>query len=85
VYGLAGGSAPDFSPSADKYVGILERGLITTCIMTGQFLLVPLVILPRLVLKEPRVRDICYATLCRTELLASVALAVAIGVMLRVL
>lgn len=84
VYGLAGGSVPDFSPSANKYVGILERVLVTASVVTGQFLLVPLVTLPRLVLKRPQVGD-SHATLYRTELLASVALAVAIGVILRVL
>ena len=85
VYGLVDGSAPDFSRSANKYMGILERGLITTCVMTGQFLLVPLVTLPRLLLEGPQVRDSRHATLYITELLASVALAVAIGLVLRLL
>jgi hypothetical protein len=85
VYGLAGGSAPDFSPSANKYTGILERGLITTCVMTGQLLLMPLVSLPRLILKEPQGRNSKHATLYRAELLASMALAVTIGLMLRAL
>ena len=83
VYGLVDGSAPDFSRSANKYMGILERGLITTCVMTGQFLLVPLVTLPRLLLEGPQVRGSSHATLYITELLASVALAVAIGLVLR--
>jgi hypothetical protein len=85
VYGLVDGSAPDFSRSANKYMGILERGLITTCVMTGQFLLVPLVTLPRLLLEGPQVRGSSHATLYITELLASVALAVAIGLVLRLL
>ncbi len=85
VYGLVNGSAPDFSRSANKYVGILERGLITTCVITGQFLLVPLVTLPRLILEGPQVRGSNQAVLYVTELLASVTLAVAIGLALRLL
>jgi len=85
VYGLVDGSAPDFSRSASKYVGILERSLITTCVITGQFLLVPLVTLPRLLLEGPQVRGSSHTTLYITELLASVALAVAIGLVLRLL
>ena len=85
VYGLVNGSAPDFSRSASKYMGILERGLITTCVIAGQFLLVPLVTLPRLLLEGPQVRGGSHVTLYITELLASVALAVAIGLVLRLL
>ena len=85
VYGLVDGSAPDFSRSANKYMGILERGLITTCVITGQFLLVPLVTLPRLILEGPQVRGSNQAVLYVTELLASVTLAVAIGLALRLL
>jgi len=85
VYGLVDGSAPDFSRSANKYMGILERGLITTCVITGQFLLVPLVTLPRLLLEGPQVQGSNRATLYVTELLASVTLAVAIGLALRLL
>jgi len=85
VYGLVDGSAPDFSRSTNKYLGILERGLITTCVITGQFLLVPLVTLPRLLLEGPQVRGSNRATLYVTELLASVALAIAIGLVLRLL
>jgi hypothetical protein len=85
VYGLVDGSAPNFSRSTNKYMGILERGLITTCVITGQFLLVPLVTLPRLLLEGPQVRGSGHTTLYITELLASVALAVAIGLVLRLL
>jgi len=85
VYGLVDGSAPAFSRYANKYMGILERGLITTCVITGQFLLVPLVTLPRLILEGPQVQGSNRATLYVTELLASVTLAVAIGLVLRLL
>jgi len=85
VYGLVNGSAPDFSHATNKYVGILERGLITTCVMTGQFLLVPLVTLPRLLLEVPQVRSSDRGTFYIAELLASVGLAVAVGWALRLL
>jgi len=83
VYGLVDGSAPDFSQAANKYVSSLERGLMTTCVLTGQMGLVPIVALPRLVFEGPRVKGSRQATLYVAELLASVALAVAIGLALR--
>lgn len=93
VHGLMNGSTPDFSLTfGSKYVGILERGLIATLILFGQFLLVPLVTLPRLIFEWPQNRhlpgddpqlirknDLLYFT----ELIISVALAVAIGLALR--
>lgn len=85
VYGAVRGPAPDFPPSTNKFVGILERSLITTFVVLGQFTLVPLVALPRLVFQgrqmlsaQPQ-RAMPYLA----ELLTSVALAVAIGLWLR--
>ncbi len=85
IYGLVRGSAPDFSPSAHKYVSILERGLITTLVVLGQFGLVPLVALPRLVFEKPQMIDSGRTRPYVAELLASIALAVAIGLGLRLL
>ncbi len=85
VYGLVRAPAPDFSPSANKYLGIVERGLITTFVLLGQFALVPLVAVPRLVFEGPRVIGSQRTTPYLTEILASVALAVAIGLALRLL
>ena len=51
AYALANGSAPDFGQAANKYVSSLERGLMTVFVMLGQFALVPLVGLPRLVIE----------------------------------
>ena len=85
VYGLVKGCAPDFSRAADKYIGILERGLITTCVIMGQFVLVPVVSLPRVLFEAPQVRASQQATFYVAELLASVTLAVAIGLLLRML
>jgi len=83
VYGLMKGSAPDFSQVPNKYVSSLERGLITTSVLLGQFMLVPLVALPRLVFEKARVADSQRARLYLMELLASIALAVAVGLGLR--
>jgi TRAP-type mannitol/chloroaromatic compound transport system permease small subunit len=93
VFAIMNGSAPDFSPGArSKYTGMLERGLITTLILLGQFVLVPLAALPRLLLDRPQLAGhgpganallSRRATLYFAETLASIALAVAIGLALR--
>ncbi|MCI0396352.1 MAG: DUF3307 domain-containing protein [Chloroflexi bacterium] len=90
AYGLIKGTAPDFSQAIkNKYVSILERGLMATFVLLGQFLLVPLVALPRLLVEWPQVVsqrvDGQRATVYVAELLASVTLAVAIGLGLRLL
>ncbi len=84
VYGLVNGSAPDFAQAIQcKYVGTLERWLIITFVMLGQFPLVPLVALPRLFFEAPQVLGTQRTTLYVSELLASVGLAIAIGLALR--
>jgi hypothetical protein len=85
VYGLVRAPAPDFSPSANKYLGIVERGLITTFVLLGQFALVPLVAVPRLVFDGPRVMGSQRSMPYLTEILVSVALAIGIGLVLRAL
>ena len=93
VHGLVNDTAPDFSLAfGSKYFGIVERSIIATLILLGQFLLLPLVALPRLIfewpqaasttLSDPRTarrRNIIYLA----ELVVSIALAVAIGFGLR--
>lgn len=81
AYGLVNGSAPDFSGSS-KYLAMLERILITTFVALGQFFLVPLVILPRLMMEWPEVVRRGDTAVYLAELLASVTLAVAIGLLL---
>jgi Protein of unknown function (DUF3307) len=82
-YGLINGSAPDFSRvSKYKYVGSLERGLIVTFVATGQFTLVPVVALPRLVLESPQYFGNNRTTLYIAEWLGSLAVAVLIGLAL---
>ncbi len=84
VYGLVAGSAPDFVQCRPyKYVGTLERWLILTFVLLGQFSLAPLVALPRLVLEGQQFIGSRQAILYTAELLASVMLAVAIGLGLR--
>lgn len=98
ICGLMNGTAPDFSlPLGGKYLSMLERGLILTFILFGQFLLIPLATLPRLLLESSRavaqaadggdagIRRVVgrYNLLYAAELLVSVGLAVAIGLALR--
>ena len=82
VYGLVKGQPPNFPAGPNKFVGISERVLITTLVLFGQMLLVPLVALPRLVMEWPRVvrgnGDVVYLA----ELVSSVVLAVAVGLAL---
>ena len=82
-YGLINGSAPDFSRVGKyKYVGSLERGLIATFVATGQFILVPVVALPRLVLESPQYFGNNRTLLYLAEWLGSLAIAVLIGLVL---
>ena len=82
-YGLINGSAPDFSRVGKyKYVGSLERGLIATFVATGQFTLVPVVALPRLVLESPQYFGNSRTLLYMAEWLGSLAVAVLIGLVL---
>ena len=84
VYGLVGGGPPDLARVSHlKYVGTLERWLIATFVVLGQFALIPVVTVPRLVFEGRQVIGTQRAKLYVAELLASVALAVAIGLGLR--
>ena len=67
----------------EKYVGMLERGLIATFVLLGQFLVVPLVLAPRLTLDGPGDRLSAERIGYLGELLVSVSLAVAVGLFLR--
>lgn len=90
VYGLIKGTAPDFSQAVkNKYISILERGLIATFVLLGQFILVPLVAVPRLMMEMNPASgheiesDNQRNRLMVAELLASVTVAVFIGLGLR--
>lgn len=80
AYGLVQGSAPQFGDSS-KYLGIMERLLMTTFVAMGQYLLVPLVILPRLLMEWPQVANGDRAPVYLAELLASITLAVSVGIL----
>lgn len=86
VYGLLNGTPPDFARIGPyKYVGTLERWLMTTFVLTGQLALVPLVAAPRLWLETRATpnantpRPLVYVA----EALASAMLAVAVGLAMR--
>jgi hypothetical protein len=82
-YGFVQGTAPEFPGRTNKYVEILERVLITTCVLLGQYVLVPLVILPRLFTEWPDVQKNGNTTLYLMELLSSITVAVVIGLLLK--
>jgi len=91
--GFMNGTAPDFSMRlGGKYLSMLERGLILTLVLFGQFILIPLAALPRLIMEwsQPAGQTAGYqasvgrrGALYVAELLASIALTVAIGLALR--
>lgn len=88
IYGLIKGTAPDFSQAVNnKYICILERGLIATFVILGQFILVPLVAAPRMLFEWHQVvqqqEDTSSSRLYLAELLASILLAVVIGLGMR--
>jgi len=83
AYGLVKGSPPRFPGISNKYLGILERLLITTFVALGQFTVIPLIAFPRLFMEWPQVTAEHEETaVYLAELLASVCLAVAIGLVL---
>ncbi len=85
AYGLVKGSGPTFPGISNKYLGILERILITTFVALGQFILVPFIAIPRLVVEWPVVRDGEETAVYLAEFLASITLAVLIGLALSLL
>jgi hypothetical protein len=85
VFGLVKGSPPDFSQASNKYISTLERWLMMTFVLTGQLLLVPLVAAPRLLFEMPQMRqaDTASVNLYLGKLLASIFLAVLLGLAVR--
>ncbi|MBE2199264.1 MAG: DUF3307 domain-containing protein [Anaerolinea sp.] len=82
AYGLVKGTAPNFPEGSNKYIGILERILITTFVALGQFVLVPLVAAPRLAMEWPKVSGNERASVYLVELLCGIAMAIGIGLLL---
>lgn len=81
AYGLVTGAAPEFRTDS-KYIEILERLLITTFVVLGQFYLVPLVVAPRLFTRIPHLSGNHETAVYLTELLVSITLAVVVGLLL---
>ncbi len=85
VSALVSDTPPNFADTHHKYSAILERSLITTFVILGQFLLVPLVTMPRLLLTGPQMRRSQPPARDLVELLASMCVAVTIGLLLRLI
>lgn len=84
VYGLVNGSGPEFGGTS-KYLGIVERLLMTTFVALGQFLLLPFVAAPRLALEWREIRAAEKTAVYLAEWLISVLIAVSIGLWLSLL
>lgn len=76
-------SAPVFPDSFNKWAGIAERVLILTFVLTGQFLLVPLLAVPRLILERKQLAGHAQRRLYMFESVAGIALAIGVGLLLR--
>lgn len=85
AYAAAKDKAPNFLAGPNKFVGIAERLIIVTLVMFGQFLLVPLVALPHVVLAWPQLTQGRAKAAYAIELVAGVVLAVGVGVVLLLL
>lgn len=85
IYGLVKGSAPNFAQATNKYVSSMERWLIMTCVLLGQYMLVPVVAAPRFFFEKPNMSQDNQqeVNLYVAKLLASVSLAVAWGLALQ--
>ena len=67
----------------EKYVGMLERGLIATFVLLGQYLVVPLVLVPRLAIDGPAGEVEGERMGYLGELLLSTSLAIGVGLALK--
>jgi len=82
AYGLIQGDAPNFPEGTNKYIGIIERILIATFVSLGQFILIPIITLPRLALEWPKFAGEERNNIYIVELLASIALATIVGLVI---
>lgn len=82
-YGLIDNSGPRFLDGTNRYVGMIERMLVATFVLTGQYLLIPLAAAPRLLFDWPLLFRRENRQVYFFEAFASTALAVCIGLMLR--
>ena len=78
------GVGPTFPDSGvNKYTGIAERVLTLTVVLSGLFVLIPLLALPRFVIERKEMADNSERPLYLFELLAGIGLAAAVGLVLR--
>ncbi len=82
-YAFLEGTAPIFLDGRSKYFGIIERILIATFVISGQYILIPLAALPRLFLEKTKLFDKNHRPVYLFELVAGLMLAVGIGFILR--
>ena len=81
---VVGNMRPDFARATkSKYHGIIERALVVTFVFLGQFMLVPLVTLPRLFVASVSGGQSQRRDLVLVEWLASLAVAFVVGLMVR--
>lgn len=85
AYRIVKGSPPMFPGISNKYIGIVERLIITTLVALGQFFFVPIIALSRLTLEWRRVTNSEQTAVYLVELLASLIVAVAVGLGLRLM
>jgi hypothetical protein len=82
-YALIKRTGPSFLDGSGKYLGMVERLLVATFVLLGQFLFIPLVAIPRLFLDWRRASSKDRRTLYMFELVAGASLAILVGFMLR--
>lgn len=82
-YGLANGSPPNFAQATNKYTSSLERWLIATCVIMGQYILIPIVAIPRIILEKGDIQLNQEKNLYLIKYLASIGLALLIGLALK--
>ena len=83
VRGMGAASTSLPGRPGERYVGMLERALIATFVLFGQFLAVPLVLAPRLTLDGASSRAEAERIGYLGEVLVSASLAVVVGLFLR--
>jgi hypothetical protein len=81
--GLARGGAPDWAQASNKYISSIERALIATLVLLGQYVLIPLVAAPRLLLEGAQELHTPRAPVYVARWLTSLALALAAGISLQ--
>lgn len=82
-YGLINGSPPNFKRASNKYVSSLERFLIATSVISGQYILIPMIAAPRIYFERDTIVENKETAIYLTKLLGSIAIASAIGFGLR--